>query len=472
MRHLLLRSWESLPSEHRRRRAIDLLEAPIAGLDGPTPLRGSNWPDPAEALAVEKVVLERTPDNEQQWQAAVDVVTRGLIDGTVARKRASIRMAHLVESGQLTDPETDRIAHALWDEQYTEPDQLPSASKFYDWGFLVLPEPNPGTAHERFRNKWLSGGLEINDYRSFSISQDPGHGFSQNPNDVESQLWQVGHAMRSLRQQGQQLALSEPEREHLAKLVEVWADAPAPERPHLGTMMFGDHYGNQTKAVVEVLSAVIQEIGPPDSSLGDKIYQRMVRLHSLGVPALELAPTIARSTPARLGDAANLLRVGITSNDKDVATNAASGILKWLSEVSDSDSRTPMPPDNLVREIGVAVAYRRATSLSGALQAARWIFENGTQANKEAIILLVADGLDYLATELSYDRDHENSDDIPLLRLLCTELAVAVAKYGSNQPPAVARWLEIAGEDPLPEVRNAVSEIERSTSIETSDSCL
>ena len=102
-------------------------------------------------------------------------------------------------------------------------------------------------------------------------------------------------------------------------------------------------------------------------------------------------------------------------------------------------SRTPMPPDNLVREIGVAVAHRRATSLPGALQAAKRIFENGTQANKEAIILLVADGLDYLATELSYDCNHENPDDVPLLRLLCTELAVAIAKDESNQHPAVVR---------------------------------
>ena len=471
VRNLLRRSWQSLPPEHRSSRAIDLLEAPIAGLDGPTPLAGYNWPDPAEVLAGEKVVMERTSDNEQQWQAAIDVVARGLITGTVARNRASIRMAHLVESRKLTDQETDRLAHALWDEQYTAPDQLPSASHFYDWGFLVLPEPSPGTAEERFRNKWLSGGLEINDYHSFAISQDPGDGFSRNPNDVESQLWQVGNAIRSMRQKGQRLTLSENEKQHLGELVEVWADAPAPQREHLETMMFGDHYGNQTKAVVEILPDVIQETSPPESALGEKIYQKLRSLHDLGVPALELASTVATITPARSEDAANLLRVGITSNDKDTATNAASGILRWLSEASEPESRTPLPPDNLVREIGVAVAYRRATSLPGALQAARWIFEDGTQTNKEDIILLVTDGLDYLATELVYDRDHQNPDDIPLLRLLCTELAVAIAKDGRNQHPAVARWLEIAKGDPLPEVRNATGELDLPTPNETSESC-
>ena len=37
-----------------------------------------------------------------------------------------------------------------------------------------------------------------------------------------------------------------------------------------------------------------------------------------------------------------------------------------------------------------------------------------------------------------------------------TVLAAAMAKDGLHQHPAVARWLEMAREDPLPEVRNAV----------------
>ena len=125
-----------------------------------------------------------------------------------------------------------------------------------------------------------------------------------------------------------------------------------------------------------------------------------------------------------------MLRVGITSNVKDLATNAASGILRWLSESSDSETGTPTPPDDLVREIGIAIAYRRGTGLIGALQAARWIFDSGTEVSKEAISQLVADGLDYLAAELSYDRDYESPDDVPFLRLLCAELAVAVANDG------------------------------------------
>ena len=457
--HLLHRSWESMPAERRNLRAIDLLNAPIVGLDGPSPFAEYNWPDPADVLRRTNDVLQRTPDNEQQWLAAVDVVARALVGGTAGRHRASTRMSRLVQSGQLTDAERRRIADALWNEQYTAPDELPSGGALYDWGFLTFPEPAPGIAKERFRNRWLSGHVELSNSNSIEIGLDSDNGLNRNPKDVNSRLWQLGHAIRSLHADGQQLEFSDAEKQHLAQLVETWADTPMPERRQLQISIFGNGYGNQVRAVAQILPAVIREISPPAPSLGEKIYEKMRSLNELQVPAFDLSPTVVKITPTRLEDVATMLRVGITSNTNALAASAASGILLWLSELSDAESGTPMPPEDLVREIGVAIAYRRrGASLVGALQAARWIFNSGTGASKEAISQLVENGLDYLATELSYDRDHENPDDIPLLRLLCAQLAVAMAKDGQDQHSAIARWLEIAKEDPLPEVRDAVGE--------------
>ena len=385
IRHLLLRSWNSLPSEVRSRRAIGLLEAPLSGLDGLSPLAEYNWPDPAEALQSTRDALWRRPDNEQQWQAAVDATARGLVSNTVSRYRASMRMSHLVESGQLTVAETSKLAQALWDDRYTAPNELPTGAAAYDWGFLVLPEPSPGTAQERFRNRWLSGGLELNDYRSIQIGQDPGAGLNRNPLDVASQLWQTGHSIRSLHEKGQQLELSQTERQHLTELVETWATAPGLDRFLSEAPTFRNYYGNEANAVANVLPAVILEIGPPDAELGEKLFEKMRHLNDLQTPVFELASTVVQFTPARLEDTAAMLRVGISSNINEVAMNAASGILRWLSESSDPGAGVPLPPDDLVREIGIAIAYRRGRTLVPALQAARWVFENGTQANKDDI---------------------------------------------------------------------------------------
>ena len=456
--HLLHRSWRAMPREYRRRRAIDLLNAPIAGLDGTEPLAGYGWPDPAELLGETRDVLERTPDNEQQWQAAINLITRGLTSDTAVRHRASRRMGALVQSGKLTRDETRRIAIALWDEQHTVPGELPGNVALFDWAFLTFPEHNPGVAEERFRNKWLSGNVEPGDPNTIEISPSSANGLNHNPKDVKSRLWQVGRAIRSMRENGQRLELSEAEKQHIWGLLETWAEATVPGQSLLEVTMFGDSYGYQVRAVAQILPAVIQEIGLTDPSLGEKVYQKMRQLNDSHIPVLELAPTIAKIVPIRLEDVVTMLRVGMTSDTKEFAESAASGILLWLSESSDAECRTLPPPDDLIREIGVAIAYRRGASLARALQGARWIFENGTEASKGMIRQLVEDGLGYLATELSYDQTQESVEDIPLLRLLCADLAVAMSKNGQDQHSVVAQWLEIAKEDPLPEVRNAVGE--------------
>ena len=64
-------------------------------------------------------------------------------------------------------------------------------------------------------------------------------------------------------------------------------------------------------------------------------------------------------------------------------------------------------------------------------------------------------GLSYLLDELRYDRrvDHSSDEiDIPRLRWRCAKLAVTLSRIGVDNP-AVTRWMEAIGHDPLPEVR-------------------
>ena len=456
--HLLHRSWEAMPREYHRRHAIDILNAPIAGLDGPKPLSERSWPEPADLLAQTSDVLERTADNEQQWQAAISLTIRGLTSNAAVRYQASKRMTPLVLSGRLTESETHRIATALWNEQYTDPEGLPGSVALYDWAFLMLPEPTPGVTEGRFRSRWLAGNVELSHSNAIQISPGSPNGLNHDPKDVESRLWQVGSAIRSLLEKGQRLELSEEEKQYLSDLLQTWVDAPKPERFLLEDSMFGGLHGSQVREVARVLPAVAREISPLNPSLGEKIYQKMMHLNESQIPAFELAPTVVKIASTKLEDIATMLRVGMTSDRKEFATSATSGTLLWLSESSDSKSDMGTMPDDLVREIGITIAYRRKTSLAAALQGARLIFDSGTEASKESISQLVADGLDYLRTELSYERVQESTEDIPELRLLCTRLAVAMAKNGQDQYPAVTRWLEIAKDDPLPEVRNVVNE--------------
>ena len=458
IRHLLHRSWDAMPGEYRRRRAIDILNAPIAGLDGPKPRIEYSWPDPADVLSQTGDMLQRTSENEPQCQTAISLTIRGLTSDMAVRYQASKRMGHLVLSGQLTEDETRKIAAALWDEQYTGPTELPTCVVFDDWEFLTFPEPVPRIADERFRHRWLSDNGKLVDSNTIEISPSSNNGLNHNPNDVKSRLWQVGCALHNLRQNGQQLELSDEEKHNLLQLVGTWADTPTPERFVLDGLTLGNIYAMQVREIARALPEVIQEIHPPDTALGEKIFQKMRSLIESQIPAFELAPSIVKTIPTRLEDVATMLRGGMTSDTRELAMNAISGTLLWLSESSEPKSGMPRIPDGLIREIGVSIMLRRSASLAGALQGARIIFDDDTEASKEIIRQLVLDGLDHLKTELSYDNAHDSTEDVPLLRLLCVRLAVAMAKNGQDQHPIVARWLEIAKEDPLPEVRNAVNE--------------
>ena len=72
------------------------------------------------------------------------------------------------------------------------------------------------------------------------------------------------------------------------------------------------------------------------------------------------------------------------------------------------------------------------------------------------ILSSALEGLDYLAEELRYEREHDN--EIPNLRWRCAQLASSMSKAGLECRPEVIRWLELASNDPFPEVRYAMSD--------------
>ena len=404
--------------------------------------------------------MRRTPDNEIQWQTAIDLVTRGLIADEMVRSRTTNRMNLLLSSDLLTGNESQKIVGALWDERHTPPDGLPTNTPMYDWALLSIPEPSPGLAQKRFRNKWLSrsGDLREQHKHSIEIFGNSPNGLNHDAQDLDSRLWQIGRAILSLRSRGEQLTLSDAEKADLRELVAIWADAATPETALPGNPMFQhirDAHKQRFREVAEVLPAVIGQIALP-APVGEKLHSKLQVLIENRIPALALSVGVVQAAPERLDEIATELRVGLTSEDRDLADSAITGVFLWLETALNNTSEIPQPSDDLVREVGIAIASRRSTVIIGALRLACWIFDKGNESHKDAIRQLVEDGLNYLATELSYDRSHENPDDIPLLRLFCAQLAMAMAKDGLDQHSAVTRWLEIARGDPLPEVRNAV----------------
>ena len=213
-----------------------------------------------------------------------------------------------------------------------------------------------------------------------------------------------------------------------------------------------------TRRALDSLPSVLAEISIPEP-LGERLSKKVQNLNQSKMPGFKLIAGLVKAMPNRLDDLSRCMRTGLAAEDDTSAEGAAGGFYHWLTTSADADSQTLPPPDDLVREIGVLIATRRKVSLGLALQIAKWVFDKGSDTQRKAIRDLALQGLGSLTEELRYDREHAQDDDIdvPLLRWRSTQLAHSMAARDSENAAAVSRWLEMAKEDPLPEVRYAKS---------------
>ena len=436
VRNLLNRSWETLPEDRRTARALDLLSAPIVGLDNFN-ADSSNYPDPGDLLQNDLSPSIRTDDNESRWQEIVSLLVRGLRAGGEVRKRASRRIVPVVFWGRLTEAESAQVAQALWSEKYTGSSDLPGETSLFDWAFLLFPEPELGLAEKRFRCKWLTAS-------STPQENAPSH------DDI---LWQVGKTILYLKNHQRSLELSEDERSYLIEVVKQWSDTQVPSDvfPFVESQL-----REPTFRALSGLCMVISEIQIP-VPVGEKLYEKVQVLNESGIPGFGLMAGLVKVLPNRFDALASTMRMGLISDNVDLAEGAAVGLYHWLTTSAEVASQIQPPPNDLVREIGIVIATRRRRSLGQALKIAKWVFDEGNDAQKEAIHHLALQGLGYMIEELRYDREHDQDDDVPFLRWACVHLALAMAECGFGDDPAVTRWLESAKKDPLPEVRYAKS---------------
>ena len=434
VRSLLRRSWESLPEVYKSSHVLDLLNAPIVGLDNFTSAVNL-YPEPSENLYdfPKPAAPRRTSKNKHRWEEAVRLIVCGLSGDVKARERASRRLLPVVFWDRITKGESKQVATALW--KHSSPDDLPCKTLLFDWTFLLLPEPKPGLAEQRFRHKW------------FTTSIVPQEGVVS-PDDI---LWQIGNAMSSLKDYQRSLELSDGDRSYLIKIVNQWSESKVPS--HFDSF-YESHLQEPTRRALTGLPTILAEIQIPDT-IGKKLYEKIQKLNESGIPGFELIPGLVKTMPDQYEELASTMRVGLVSDTLDLAERAVVGLHHWLISSANVTSEVRLPPDELVREIGLMVAVRKKTALSQALAVAKWIFDEGSDVQKSTIHDLTLQGLGYLLEELRYDRERDPNDDtdVPLLRLRCVQLALSMAKHGSEYAPAVSRWLKIAKEDPLPEVR-------------------
>ena len=457
LRNLLNRTWEALPHDQQTSRALNLLGTPIVGLDGFTSQIEEHYPDPGELVSGDpKLRLpDRSDDKEAQWQDVVSLLIRALRAGEEPRRRAATRLVPIADRGLLTDAETSEVANALWAAELAATGSLPDNTSLSDWMFLILPEPKPRLAAERFSREWLSGQdvksrLDVTGSGgtvSVSVGAPP-----NDPTKLEDTLWNIGAAIAGMRTHGRQFELTAAERKKVVGLVSQWANSSFTWPPHDPIDFEIRRY---TLWALRGLAPILSEVEIP-APTGEILFEKLKGLTESGTPAYGPISGLVRILPHRATELATWLRTGLASGNRSIAAGALSGLASWLQISTPPVSSMQSPPEDMLREVGLIIAARRKESLSEALQVAKWVFDKGSDHLRTIILSSALEGLDYLAEELRYEREHDNG--IPNLRWRCAQLASSMSKAGLECRPEVIRWLELASNDPFPEVRYAMSD--------------
>ena len=458
MYNLLARSWEALPKTRRRRRILDLFEAPIVGLDGieagflhddGTRSFVKDYPDPCDALRRgRRPRIRRTAPNRLRLNDVFRLLTRGMRGSSEARRRAANRISALMEVVNPTAEERSQIAYALWGDDFDSKEELPSGTDIFDWAFLVMPEPKRGIAAERFRAKWFGSGQQK----------------ENSQRESGEILHHIGRALGNLHTRGKLLALSDHERLILARATEQWAELPIPVPLPLSqgesAPIFTEDQDTKARDAIAGLEFVLLEIGI-SAEVAQSLYEKVKRLNDSEVPARALYSGLIRLLPELTDEIVDDLRLALASDSEKVAADAVRGLGTWLRSASDVAFGLVPPPAELVRELGVIIAIRRKASLGHALRIAEWIFSKGSDEQREAIGDLAAEGLGKLAGQLQYDSQQDEDYNVPRLRWLCSQLALAMSKRGFDDHKVIRRWQKEAREDPLPELRHDFTRVRK-----------
>ena len=404
LNNLLKRSWKALPQNHRTNKALDLVGAPIVGLDGFTVQVSGHYPDPGELVVGDSRIQlpYRTDENEAQWQDAVGLLQRALRAGGEARRRSANRLAPMAVKGLLTEAETSEVADALWAAEYVTVDSLPTATSLFDFEFLNLPEPELGLADRRFRHRWLTCDVikSRHDMPSSGATVEVSLGARPNdPTQLEDTLWHVGGAIAAFRARGNSFGLTDAEREHVVDLVSRWSTTPITTHPDVAVQYEMRRY---SLWALEGMELILSEVAIP-VTLGETLFQKFKTLTESGTPAFGPIGGLVQVIPHRGSELATWLRTGMASGTRDMATGALTGLASWMHVSNNSESSVHSPPTDILRELGLSIAARRKESLSEALQVAKQVFDEGSDNLQDIILTSTLVGLDYLAEELRYD---------------------------------------------------------------------
>lgn len=435
--HLFSRILESLPPAAIAERLLDIFGLPLPH-EVTSGDHLNHWIDPVFRLPrwfrpPPATAQARAPG----WTAIVRRLLEAAGDASTADRPAAVyRLFRLHGWSLLLQAETTAFADALWSPRHLGEDRLPDSTGLKDWVLLEMPEPQAGQAVAALLAKLEPPAPD-------------------KAKDTASALEDAAELLAALEEHARPFSLSETAKSHLAGQVAAWAaertepaddpwplfdtDAPTDEDVSKAVLVVARHV-----VLPEETWTLLWTKAEPDPA-------------GAGAAYASLFPMFVKRWPERRSLLVDRLRRWLISEDETVTRYAVNGSYHWLEAEIGAELRPDYDLAVLVKDVGVMIAGSRTAVLRSALSLARWLFE---QETPQLHALLADDcdrGLRALAQRASYER-RDQQFDVPSVRAGCFVLALAMRAAGFRELEGVRCWLEIAPNDPLPEVRNAAAQ--------------
>ena len=241
------------------------------------------------------------------------------------------------------------------------------------------------------------------------------------------------------------LSLSAPEQEMLQTVIQNWISLPIAVEQDL----MADEKEARAWHACQGLRALLETQDLASTiviSVLDKAY-RMADTPGTLVSGFVLYGAIANRVPTQIGQIVQRLRRGLVSDREAVAREAVAAVHKWLlMEAGTETQQHGLHLQDLVDEIGIAIAARRHSILANALDIATWIVQE-RPIYLQGILENCVHGLGCLLQEASYLRTEEfdaRAIDKPRLRAASVRLASPRLGSGGGRPRRSSRGRFVA----------------------------
>jgi hypothetical protein len=435
LRKMLERSLEAISPVTRATLLTEVLSLPLPDEHGIAAAgdRGveNEWPEVVGKLPAK--LLKRPQDNGTFAERVSTLISKAEAADPFTRERAVLRLSHLFEAGVLTEAETKSFGNAIWCRRASE-DGLPADLDFLPHAYFILPKPKHIDFGTIFRQAVVAPRLN-------------------QPLTVEF-LADLAAATRLRRDRTRYFALTTAESGQLLNSILNWKSRNLPFVLDTQEDRIKHHIG-------ETLADAVLPIFDPGTLSSSNLDGVLTLAESLRLPSTLVAlPEVLRIEPARAANITRLIHKCLFDRDDDVVVYAIRATRRWW-RMSSSKTVVPLP-----EELHSAVMSRVMDGRGGGLYSAMLLAGEliASPEPKEADLRAVSTGLEGLRLETAYERWNvldPRTPTITLIRAECAKLAYRL-KQLSIDNDNISFWLNLT-DDPVPEVRYSLSELEPNT---------